>query len=77
LGSVKNVKLLEYGLILQVVFILMTMNLGGFHHPGCDVERCPKCGGQLISCGCLTSEEELDDLENMPMDELRKLAFGG
>lgn len=29
---------------------------GQFHHPGCDMERCPKCGGQAIACGC--SDEE-------------------
>lgn len=29
----------------------------GFHHPGCDAERCPKCGGQIISCGCLDEPE--------------------
>ena len=31
--------------------------VGGFHHPGCDMEECPRCGGQLISCGCLDDEE--------------------
>jgi hypothetical protein len=31
---------------------------GAVHHPGCDMERCPRCGGQLISCGCLSTEDD-------------------
>ena len=26
---------------------------GNYHHPGCTKEKCPRCGGQLISCGCM------------------------
>ena len=26
--------------------------LGHYHHPGCDMEDCPRCGRQAITCGC-------------------------
>lgn len=26
--------------------------MGAFHHWGCDLERCPVCGRQLLSCDC-------------------------
>ena len=31
---------------------------GQHHHPGCDMERCPRCKGQLIGCGCLDEDDE-------------------
>lgn len=33
---------------------------GGFHHPGCDVQRCGLCAGQMISCGCRFDEDGPD-----------------
>ena len=24
----------------------------GIHHLGCDMEECPRCNGQFISCDC-------------------------
>jgi hypothetical protein len=37
------------------------VHAGGFHHLGCDLEQCPLCGRQLISCGCPGDED--DDLD--------------
>lgn len=35
---------------------------GGFHHLGCDLELCPRCGRQLISCDCAFVDEDTEDL---------------
>ncbi|KKM93640.1 hypothetical protein LCGC14_1206270 [marine sediment metagenome] len=29
---------------------------GKVHHFGCDVEQCPKCGLQVIGCGCVNDD---------------------
>jgi len=29
---------------------------GGKHHPNCEYEHCPRCGGQLISCACFEAD---------------------
>jgi hypothetical protein len=40
---------------------------GGFHHLGCDLQQCPRCRRQLLSCGCpfdeLGGAEEDGDAE--------------
>lgn len=30
---------------------------GHFHHPGCDIERCPRCAGQALSCWCYDDDD--------------------
>lgn len=32
--------------------------VGRIHHPGCDMEECPACGGQYFVCDCPTTEKE-------------------
>ena len=31
---------------------------GNYHHVGCDIEECPRCHGQLLSCDCVIEESQ-------------------
>ena len=34
---------------------------GGLHHPGCDLEQCPRCGRQYITCDCVGGSDDVTD----------------
>ena len=37
---------------------------GHYHHVGCDLERCPVCEGQLLSCGCNDADNLYHTIRN-------------
>lgn len=38
---------------------------GNCHHSGCDMERCPKCNTQLITCDCNVDFFMIKEWEDM------------
>jgi hypothetical protein len=44
--------------------------IGGIHHPGCCVERCPACFGQALGCPCFADpEDDEDEWESLTVPE--------
>ena len=42
----------------------------GWHHLGCDLQECPLCRRQMMSCGCSFDEDAVD------LDEPQGIPFG-
>jgi len=40
---------------------------GELHWRGCDMERCPKCGGQKLQCDCKLSDDEREPFLLYPL----------
>lgn len=45
---------------------------GKFHHPGCDMEICPRCKQQAIQCNCLNDWKALERQEKQAKRNLEK-----
>lgn len=48
------------------------VKFGCQHLPGCDIERCPACGHQLLSCECGTVDDIPDEMTQEEIDALTR-----
>jgi hypothetical protein len=52
---------------------------GGYHHLGCDIQECPVCGRQMLSCDCRFDEDGPDDEstdDGFDDDDLSEVVLG-